>query len=391
LHRLRQLDSTFEVFGSETHRYQLNPPLSPEEVDALERRHHFSLPDEYRTFITQLGDGGAGPDYGLFSLAAELRLSASALDHPFPFSTQTAQGVIAARRGGEQYAGVVPEEPTGGALPICNSGCGIYYYLVLNGEQRGTVWNGREDWFPCCSNEGQQWTFLDWYEDWLDRWLIPGVILGSMTEEVWLQGDQAETMLRFVGDRVSERKRRLVCAACCRHLWDLLPDQARQTLLVAERFADEQASSGELTTAREAIPRLSGSACAAIRLSANNPLSTAVVVSALRSICAALHTKQNLSWDQERHRQAALIRDILGNPFQPVSPDPLWCGPTVRGLAKAAYEERLSDGSLDAARLGILADALEDAGCAHAGMLTHLREPGPHAPGCWPLDLLLDL
>jgi hypothetical protein len=42
------------------------------------------------------------------------------------------------------------------------------------------------------------------------------------------------------------------------------------------------------------------------------------------------------------------------------------------------------------ALLGILADALEDAGCDHAGILTHLRSPGPHAPGCWALDLLLD-
>jgi hypothetical protein len=390
VHRPRQLDTTFEVFGSENHPYQLNPPLRPEDVDALERRHRFSLPDEYRAFITQIGNGGAGPDYGLFSLAASLRESACALNRPFPFSTQAAQGVIAARRGGDRYAGVVPDETTGGALAICDSGCAIFYYLVLNGEQRGTVWHGREDWFPCFSKQGRQWTFLDWYEDWLDRWLVPGVILGSMTEEVWLRGDQAETMLRFAGDRVSERKRRLVCVACCRHLWDLLPEAARQTLMVAERFADGRASGGDLATAREAASRLPGNASAAVLLSANNPLSTGTAVSATRSVCAALHTLCNLSWEQERHLQAVLIRDVLGNPFQPVSPDPSWSRLTVRALAKAAYEERRSpDGSLDVGLLGILADALEEAGCHHAGILTHLRIRGPHAPGCWPLDLLL--
>jgi hypothetical protein len=387
---LRQLDATFEVFGSESHRYRLTPPLRPEEVGTLERRHRLSLPDEYRAFITQIGDGGAGPDYGLFSLAAGLRESASTLHRPFPFSTATAQGVIAARRGGEQYAGVVPAETVGGALAICHSGCAIFYYLVVNGEQRGTVWNGREDWFPCSSRQGRQWTFLDWYEDWLDRWLVPGAILGSMTEEVWLRGDQAETMLRFAGDRVSERKRRLACAACCRHLWDLLPEAARQTLAVVERFADGQASSEELAAAREAISRLPGNAGAAVVVSANNPLSTGAVVGVTRSVCGALHTVRDRSWEEERHLQAVLIRDILDNPFQTVSPDPSWCEPTVRALAKAAYEERRSpDGSLDVDLLGILADALEDAGCAHAGILEHLRSPGPHAPGCWPLDLLL--
>jgi hypothetical protein len=214
------LDTAFEVFGSESHCYQLNPPLPPQEVDALERRHRISLPDEYRAFITRIGNGGAGPDYGLFSLAAGLRESASELNRPFPFSTQTAQEVIAARRRGERYAAVVPAQMPGGALAICHSGCAIFYYIVLAGEQRGTVWNGREDWFPCSSRQGRQWTFLDWYEDWLDRWLVPGAILASMTEEVWLHDDQAETMLRFAGDSLSERKRRLACAACCRRLWD---------------------------------------------------------------------------------------------------------------------------------------------------------------------------
>jgi hypothetical protein len=39
--------------------------------------------------------------------------------------------------------------------------------------------------------------------------------------------------------------------------------------------------------------------------------------------------------------------------------------------------------------LPILADALEDAGCADATLLAHLRGPGPHACGCWALDLIL--
>jgi hypothetical protein len=36
-----------------------------------------------------------------------------------------------------------------------------------------------------------------------------------------------------------------------------------------------------------------------------------------------------------------------------------------------------------------LADALEDAGCTDADILSHLRSPGPHVRGCWALDLLL--
>jgi hypothetical protein len=55
-----------------------------------------------------------------------------------------------------------------------------------------------------------------------------------------------------------------------------------------------------------------------------------------------------------------------------------------------AYEERqLPEGTLDSARLAVLADTLEDAGCTHAELLGHLRGPGPHVRGCWAVDLVM--
>ena len=67
-----------------------------------------------------------------------------------------------------------------------------------------------------------------------------------------------------------------------------------------------------------------------------------------------------------------------------------WNDGTVRRLAQAIYEERpLPGGPLDAARLAILADALEEAGCRSEDILDHFRGPGPHVRGCWVVDLLL--
>jgi hypothetical protein len=54
----------------------------------------------------------------------------------------------------------------------------------------------------------------------------------------------------------------------------------------------------------------------------------------------------------------------------------------VPKLAQGIYEERAFD------RLPILADALEDAGGDEA-LIAHLHSPGPHARGCWVVDLLL--
>jgi hypothetical protein len=62
----------------------------------------------------------------------------------------------------------------------------------------------------------------------------------------------------------------------------------------------------------------------------------------------------------------------------------------VLNLARSAYEERtLPAGALDAGRLAVLADALEEAGCDDAEVLAHLRGPGPHVRGCFALDWVL--
>ena len=90
----------------------------------------------------------------------------------------------------------------------------------------------------------------------------------------------------------------------------------------------------------------------------------------------------------EQSAQCDLVRELIGNPFSPVpvTPEPgpgSWNGGVIRQLAQAIYDERTFD------RLPILADALEEAGCADAAILDHLRGPGPHVRGCWVVDLLL--
>jgi hypothetical protein len=83
---------------------------------------------------------------------------------------------------------------------------------------------------------------------------------------------------------------------------------------------------------------------------------------------------------------AAVVRDIFGNPFRPVSLDPAWLSwneGTVPRIAQVIYE----DGRFN--KLPVLADALEEAGCDNDAILSHCREPGPHARGCWVIDQVL--
>jgi hypothetical protein len=94
--------------------------------------------------------------------------------------------------------------------------------------------------------------------------------------------------------------------------------------------------------------------------------------------------------EKEREQQRGVLLDIFGSPFRPATISPAWRTPQVVALAQSAYDQReLPAGALDLPRLAILADAVEEAGCTDAGLLAHLRGPGPHVRGCWAVDLLL--
>ncbi len=78
-----------------------------------------------------------------------------------------------------------------------------------------------------------------------------------------------------------------------------------------------------------------------------------------------------------------LVADLAGVRLIDVRPWLAWNGGTVPRLAQGVYDDRAFE------RLPVLADALEDAGCADNDVLTHLRYDTHHCRGCWAVDLLL--
>ncbi|MBP3955754.1 hypothetical protein J8F10_10715 [Gemmata sp. G18] len=87
---------------------------------------------------------------------------------------------------------------------------------------------------------------------------------------------------------------------------------------------------------------------------------------------------------EERRTRCYYAREVLGNPFRPVTFAPDWRTSTALALAAQMYRSR------DFSAMPILADALQDAGCENTDILNHCRGPGPHVRGCWGVDLVLE-
>jgi hypothetical protein len=240
-----------------------------------------------------------------------------------------------------------------------------------------------------------------------------------MTEQQWLTAADANDLLNLVWRqarlrllepfalpmRECRRKLRLLACACCRLEWAAIRDDAPSRLAVetAEAFADGRASIIQLNAAREGAVR---EWLARFAAAGQSQLRDAVSQAAAWIINSRARRRLGLpsggepytpgdalgkdAWKRARAEQAGLfcdlIRDLFGNPYRPAarpSGDLLaWNGGTVRALAEAVAEGAFGQAP-------ILADALEDAGCAEAAILSHLRGPGPHVRGCWALDLIL--
>ena len=156
LEAARIADAGRKVFGAEKHQYRWNPPALPSEVEELEKTLGVSLPEEYRGFLLQAGNGGAGPAYGLFSVQE----IPGWMDWPLEPEEPP---VLSPERDAEDLP--TDENWRRGCIPIGSQGDTYFTALMLTGPYRGRVvyweWEGSWVFFP------EERTFLDWYQRWL--------------------------------------------------------------------------------------------------------------------------------------------------------------------------------------------------------------------------------
>lgn len=210
----------------------------------------------------------------------------------------------------------------------------------------------------------------------------------TRSEWIWLESRPALEALLHFNASYTRRRLRLLSIACCRMAWYLLTEHHRAVIEACDQQIETEPSTGEKLTIPEALNAENQSelywrsvgegdairdARAAVEFCADASAPLAGAMEVLRLTDPAVG----------KNAQIKLLVCILGSPSQPVGPTQEWRTSTVLAIAHQMYDSR------DFNHMPVLADALEEAGCTSPTVLHHCRSDGPHARGCWVVDLLL--
>ena len=198
LRNAANIDSKYELFGSGTHRYVLNPPIDESIVRSAEEEYSFTLPDDYFRFITEIGDGGAGLDYGIYPFAKFFEIGKDDYAKKYfeayrcgvgkPFTprpmadcevadysfTKTAYDKSPEKFFVfEEYCEEDDDNTVcgDGFLIIGTHGCQWDFGIITAGDRRGQIFD--------TDNEGAYYfladSFAEFYQQWLDKILYENV------------------------------------------------------------------------------------------------------------------------------------------------------------------------------------------------------------------------
>lgn len=230
-----------------------------------------------------------------------------------------------------------------------------------------------------------------------------------MTESEWWVWHEPQKMLEFLhaNYQFTERKARLFAVACCRRIGQGLIPECRDLLDLTEAVMDARAGRDQFDPAfarlRAAVsPGWFGGETPdgweghqAVAFAQDDEggyfrcVKESVAFAAVAAVGGLRRPGRHLASVPEYEAQARLLRDLFGPlPFRSMEiPAAIlaWNDNCIPKLAASIYEEW----AFTAERMGVLADAMEEAGVTDEGVLQHLRRPALHCRGCWVIDLLL--
>ena len=193
LNEAQKADPDYIVFGAEKHKYELNPPIETVKVRAIEEKYGFTLPEDYFKFITEIGDGGAGPDYGLYPFAdfEECNYPTS-IAKPFRLhnvSPEEAKEINLRYEVYEQNKDKVftnDEWPyENGFLLLGTRGCQYDFIMPINEEHRGKVFDTDNE--TCFYLRAEN--FNDFYTNWLEDVASQKLLEEARRVKAWIRNN----------------------------------------------------------------------------------------------------------------------------------------------------------------------------------------------------------
>ena len=144
----------------------LGPTVSEAEIIAFERACNIRLPQAYRLFLLEVGDGWRDPAMGHISTGSIHRLAEierKDLSRPLRLTDGWLWEV---EEDEEQLSDESFEHKLGNqGVELMDEGCGMTYELITAGPCAGEVWSFSDVGVsPCCERQD----FLGWFELWLD-------------------------------------------------------------------------------------------------------------------------------------------------------------------------------------------------------------------------------
>ena len=144
----------------------LGPTVSEADIIAFERACNTRLPQAYRLFLLEVGDGWNDPETEGISTSSIHRLAEiERKDLSLPM-TLTDGWLWEVEEDEEQLSDESFELKLGNqGVELMDEGCGMTYELITAGPCAGEVWSFSDVGVsPCCERQD----FLGWFELWLD-------------------------------------------------------------------------------------------------------------------------------------------------------------------------------------------------------------------------------
>ncbi|OWA37269.1 hypothetical protein B9G55_04170 [Saccharibacillus sp. O16] len=169
-----QAEGSGSVFGASSHQYRMNEPLTLTQLGKLEAEWGVTLPDPFAAFLVGVGDGGAGPYYGIYP-SSRISPDLERLAEPSTFRLdRTSQDWMSPPAENDELDDMDDEtydafwaDLLRGTIEFGTMGCDNELLLIVSGEHRGRVvyinMDSPKSFFAYEKN------FLDWYERWLDE------------------------------------------------------------------------------------------------------------------------------------------------------------------------------------------------------------------------------